>query len=169
MATRSLIAYEHPDGGIYAVYCHCHGCIDWTGIVLYTLYNQVGKVKWLILHGGMRNIFTSNIPSIIVPDRPITGVPEYYAKDKETYLSEDPSLHMDIYGLLHHADVVRAEYVYLYKDNDWLVAKPNNKDASFRFLERALQDELGTEFATRCQNFHNAAPYWLQMESPLWD
>lgn len=169
MATCSLIAYEHPDGRIYAAYCHYDGYIDWTGIVLYTLYNQAGKVKWLILHGGMRNIFTTNIPSITVPDRPITGVPEYYARDRETYLDETPHTFSNVYDLLYYADTIRAEYVYLYKDNEWLVSKHNNKVPSFIFLEQALQDELGTEFATRCQTFHNAAPYWLQMESPLWD
>lgn len=61
------------------------------------------------------------------------------------------------------------EPFYLYQDNEWYVSRSYYKDTSFKPLKQVLQDELGTDFEKRCQTFHNAAPYWLQMESPLWD
>lgn len=169
MATRALIAYEHPDTTISVVYCHYDGYLEHTGVVLHTLYNQAGKVKQLILHGDMRTIFTKNIPSITVPDRPITGVPDYYATDKETYLSTAPRTLDNVHALLQLADNVGAQYVYLYQDNEWFVSKPYYKDISFESLEQALQDDLTTNFEKCCQNFHDSTPYWLQVESPLWD
>lgn len=99
MATRALIAYEHPDARISAVYCHYDGYLEHTGVVLHTLYNQAGKVKQLILHGDMENIFPKNVPSITIPDRPITGVPDYYATDKETYISTAPHTLDNVYAL----------------------------------------------------------------------
>ena len=154
MATRSVIAYEHLDtGNIYAVYCNYDGYLEHTGVVLHTLYNQAGKVKQLILHSDMQTIFTKNTPSITIPDRPITGVPDYYAKDKETYLA--PHILDDVHALLQFADEVGAKYVYLYQDNDWFVSKPYYKDMSFKLLEQALQEDTVTDFKKLCQDFHD--------------
>ena len=169
MDTPALIAYEHPDTRISLAYCDHDGHLENTGVVLHTLYNQAGKVKQLILHGHMRTIFTRNIPSITIPDRPITGVPDYFATDKKEYLIASPYTLDDVYALLEFADGVGAKYVYLYQDNEWYVSKPYYKDISFKSLEHAFQDDPITDFEKRCQNFYDLAPYWLQMESPLWD
>lgn len=168
MSTPALIAYEHPDTRISAVYCHYDGYLEYTGVVLHTLYNQAGKVKHLILHGDMQTIFTRNVPSITIPDRPITGVPDYYATDAETYLNAEPQTLDNVHALLLLADKVGAEYVYLYRDNEWLVLEPYYKEMTLS-LKKALQDVLITDFEKYCQNVHDSAPYWLQMESPLWD
>lgn len=51
----------------------------------------------------------------------------------------------------------------------WLVSSTYYKDRSFKSLKQALEDDPISDFEKRCQNFHDSAPYWLQLESPLWD
>ena len=105
MGTRSNIAMEQEDGCVKVAYCHYDGYLESVGVKLLTEYDTREKVDELIDMGNMRSLGEKNHP-----------------EEPETYVSLDNYMSW-------HVDPVFIEYIYLWRDGEWLVSRSKSYDA----------------------------------------
>lgn len=110
MSTRSLIAAQFDpefNGGIVATYCHFDGYLSGVGKALLDEYNDVERAFTAANFGYLSSLAEK--------------FEEFESKEHAN--SEDPDYFEDEWDLLHSAGNYSAEYVYLWKEGMWYVAK----------------------------------------------
>ncbi len=111
MSTRCLIGIQRGNKVQYS-YCHHDGYPEWVGKVLVNYYNTEPKITELLSFGDMSCLEKT------------TDECEFYERDRGergTYLHR-PEVDADKYDFRCQSD---ADYIYLFKDNEWYVLKWN--------------------------------------------
>lgn len=122
MSTRSLIGIQRGNKVQYS-YCHHDGYLDWVGKVLVKCYDTEPKITELLSFGDMSSLgamlnFNPNY-SGRVDDIENSGC-EFYERDRGERGCHRPEVNVDNYNFNLQSD---AEYIYLFKDNEWYVRK----------------------------------------------
>ena len=121
MSTRSNIAIQKPDGTILSIYVHSDGYPDGVGQMLIDNYPTYGSSLRLFEHGDC-----SSLGSTLEEC-------SFYGRDWQREL--DPAtVHKNFESFkTHYAGDVFIEFVYLYKDGQWLVSD-NYSKAELEFV-----------------------------------
>ena len=143
MSTSTTIAIM--DGSICkAIYLHSSGYIGWAGWVLSNWYNTKEKAAKLISLGGLSSLKKKVEPDKGVPhdfDHPAEDVTVAYCRDRGEPLSimeyKDIAQSTDEELIKRLADYTGSNYVYLFKENQWMVG------AEFNFLPSEKKEYPG--------------------------
>ena len=124
MSTRGIIAIEKPDKTCRAVYVHFDMCLDRAGICLTQHYTAPERVKKLLALGDLYSLggkLSKDDPEPEVQDVCIS----YHRDYGQPYSYKAPRVWETADKLLDHAsDIYRAEYVYLFRDGEWVFDTP---------------------------------------------
>lgn len=122
MSTRCLIGIQRGNRVQYS-YCHHDGYLDWVGKVLTKCYDTEPKITELLSFGDMPSLGArlelNPHYSGRLDDIENSGC-EFYERDRGergTYLHR-PEVDADKYDFRCQSD---ADYIYLFKDNEWYV------------------------------------------------
>lgn len=110
MSTRSEIAIQEADGTIRSIYCHSDGYIKYVGVMLKKYYNNFNKAS---------SIINQNDCSVL---KPTIEESRFY----NSWRGEDTKAkHFNNeYAFMKYFEKdIFAEYIYLFKDNQWHVSK----------------------------------------------
>lgn len=122
MSTRSRIAVRNADGTITSIYCHYDGYPDGVGKTLVEHYTDPDKIAALIALGDL-SVLGKDIGVKQDFGNPAEGTCLAYGRDRgET--SVDAVTDVDEVAFRKRAAEGWEEYVYLWADGDWHVAKP---------------------------------------------
>lgn len=135
MSTRSYIGKQNKDGSIKYVYCHNDGYINGgVGETLFLSYKDEKKVDKLLKLGDLSYVGKNT-------NRKDTCA---YSRDRgeELYIRE--AANIEEFGR-EAEDSVSIDYVYLYKDGQWIVWDWDNKHY---IAENIVISTLETEFAS---------------------
>ena len=129
MATRSLIGLVLKDNSIKYSYCHNDGYLSGVGKTLLKHYKDFDKIDELLNYGDMSSLGKD------------IKRPKYSRKDNSTsFFDPDGAIvkitDLESYNFGLQSD---AEYIYLFKDNDWYVLTSENRD--FISLKEAIKLE----------------------------
>ena len=116
MSTRSLIGHKNKDGSIIYVYCHYDGYIDGVGLDL-KQYSDSEEVLEMISHGDR-----SQVNGPYYKDRGEEGVQPNTVKSELNYITSE-QMYIDAAGW--------ADYLYLFKNDEWLVCQMSRKQKNF--------------------------------------
>jgi hypothetical protein len=121
MSTRSRIAFKREDGLISSIYCHWDGYPSNNGKILQEHYQDVNKIKQLIVLGSL-SILGPEIGEIQDFSNPTDrNWCLFYGRDRgEKDTGHDN--HKSIQELIDAASDSWGEYVYLFEDGEWKVA-----------------------------------------------
>lgn len=126
MATRSTIAYTHPNGSVSVIYCHWDGYLDNNGAILLEHYRDENIIKQLC-EGGRLSSLGPSLDECTYPDVQDETLFERYASFEEYQ---------------NHA--LMQQYNYIYKDGAWTV-EYSDTGGKFVNLEEALAEQLYRE------------------------
>jgi len=119
-STRSTVGIELPDGKIKSIYVHFDGQLRGVGKTLKDYYKDPNTVKKLINLGNASGLDKSiDKPKDHTYDNPIKGYSVFYGRDRGeknvgAYTSRDEA------DFTKHAKNFGADYIYLFRDGDWL-------------------------------------------------
>ena len=121
MSTRSNIAIQKPDGSILSIYVHSDGYPDGVGQCLIDNYETYGSSLRLFEHGD-----ASYLGSTLKEC-------SFYGRDWQRDI--DPAtVHKNFESFkTHYAGDVFIEFVYLFRDGQWLVSD-NYSKAELEFV-----------------------------------
>ena len=132
MSTRSYIGKQNKDGSIKYVYCHNDGCINGgVGEKLFFFYKDEKQIDQLLKLGDLSSIGKS------------TGSTCAYSRDRGEKLYIREAANIEEFGRVAE-DNVSIDYVYLYRDGQWLVW---NWETKQYIKENLIIYTLETEFA----------------------
>lgn len=120
MSTRSRIGMLLDDGTVKHCYCHFDGYPEGVGKTLEIHYNDIEKVKELLIHGDI-----SYLESKINPegehtfDNPEKGVTVYYGRDRNSSDIDSVVTTMDEFLSIKYTTCIA--YLYLFSDGQWMV------------------------------------------------
>ena len=124
MSTRGIIAIEKPDKTCRAVYVHFDMCLDSAGICLTQHYTAPERVKKLLALGDLYSLggkLSKDDPEPEAQDVCIA----YHRDYGQPYSYKAPRAWETADKLLDQAsDIYRAEYVYLFRDGEWVFDTP---------------------------------------------
>ena len=123
MSTRCLIGIQRGNKVQYS-YCHHDGYVDWVGKVLVNHYDTEPKVTELLSFGDM-SCLEENTNECI-----------FYERDRDERGCHRPEVNIDKYNFKLQDD---AEYIYLFKDNEWYVRKWTSN--TFKAVKDCLDEE----------------------------
>jgi len=157
MSTIGVIAVQSKNGSIKAVYNNADSYIEGVGIILHKYYNTTKKATELIKHGGI-SLLGSEIGEkhdFNLPREGYNWLPNY---NKDTainykwcrFYSRDNGEELEMYNLKNEKELLNefgkesfAEFVYLFKNNQWYV-KQNNVDIYSLLFEEIEYNEIDT-------------------------
>ena len=135
MSTRSYIGKQNKDGSIKYVYCHHDGYINGgVGEILFLFYKDEKKIDQLLELGDLSGVGkTTNSEDTYA-----------YSRDggEELYIRE--AANIEDFGR-QATDNVFIDYVYLYKDGEWVVWDWEDKQY---IAENIIFSTLETELAS---------------------
>lgn len=136
MSTRSYICKKTEDGNILRIYCHHDGYISNNGRILFECYNSPSKVDELISLGDLSCLGEKINPKgkehSIHNQEP--GVCVAYGRDADCEDTKAKLIELDNKRLYPW-----IEYIYLYENRNWKVAKIKlDKAIRFRDVKGAL-------------------------------
>ena len=110
MSTRSEIAVQKTDGSIASVYCHSDGYLEYNGVMLNKHYSTYDKALSIIEQNDC-----SSLGETIEESR-------FYNswRDEDT---ESKKFDNEYHFMQKFGDNIFAEYIYLFKDDDWYVSE----------------------------------------------
>ena len=111
MSTRSYIGKQNKDGSIKYVYCHFDGYINGgVGETLFLFYKDEKKIDQLLELGDLSSVGkTTNSEDTCA-----------YSRDRGETLHIGEAASIEDFGR-QATDNVFIDYVYLYKDGEWVV------------------------------------------------
>ena len=117
MSTRSEIAVENPDNSISSIYCHGDGYLEHNGVILNKHYASYNKALSIIEQNDC-----SSLGETIEESRFYNT---WRGEDTESKKFDNEYHFMEEFGNNHLFPVgeIFAEYVYLFKDDDWYVSE----------------------------------------------
>jgi len=104
MGTRSTIAIE-KDGKVKSMYCHWDGYLEYNGKMLFDYYDSEEKAEALV-NNGYASSLRETIEEI----------------NADRVHQDPPEEHSTVRQMLYREDPLFAEYIYLWKDGEWLVS-----------------------------------------------
>ena len=110
MSTRSEIAIENKDGSISSIYCHSDGYLEYNGQILNNHYNSYELALSIIKQNDC-----SSLGETIEDSR-------FY----NTWRNEDTKAKIfdsEYHFMQEFGDNIFAEYIYLFKDDEWYVSE----------------------------------------------
>jgi hypothetical protein len=120
MSTRSRIAFKREDGLISSIYCHSDGYPKHNGKILQENYQDVNKIKQLIVLGSL-SILGPEIGDIQDFNNPKDrNWCLFYGRDRGEKNTEHHN-HKTVEELIDAASSSWGEYVYLFEDGEWKV------------------------------------------------
>lgn len=147
MSTRSTIGIENGDGTTTYIYCHWDGYLDYNGKMLIEHYDTKEKVEALIALGDL-----SSLNEKINPDpnrehrfdKPQEDVCVAYHRDRGEEFRQE-KIKSSYYNIQSMANTWWADYVYLWKDGEWLYQEQCYIDGEFfssdwRNLKEAVEN-----------------------------
>ena len=134
MATRSRIGMVNELKEILSVYCHWDGYPDYNGAILSEHYRDPEKIKKLIGNGDISSLR----PEIDFEgehsfDSPQENVTVFYHRDRGE--GTEPVIQKNYTREGITKCNAGEEYIYLFEDNEWYVAKPGSP---FRLLSELI-------------------------------
>ena len=118
MSTRCTIAIEKSEGIAKSIYCHHDGYPSWTGKVLLEHFNSHEKALSLVTtHFPVRSLSGLELNGDLV---------EYDGNNEPVGQTHIRSVGIDLLDTLIRTANPLIEYIYLFKDGEWLVAKMYN-------------------------------------------
>lgn len=135
MSTRSYIGKQNKDGSIKYIYCHNDGYINGgVGETLFLFYKDEKKIDQLLELGDLSYLGkTTNSEDTCA-----------YSRDRGEDLHIGEAVSIEDFGELVTDDVF-IDYVYLYKDGEWLVWDWDDKKY---IAENLIISTLEMEFAS---------------------
>lgn len=132
MSTRSTIGIENGDGTTTYIYCHSDGYLDYNGRMLIEHYNTKERVEALVALGDLSSL-----------DETIAACIAYHRDRGEKFRqSKILSNHYNIQSMNNDC---WADFVYLWKDGEWLYQEQRYIDGEFfssdwRNLKEAVEN-----------------------------
>ena len=135
MSTRSYIGKQNKDGSIKYVYCHFDGYINGgVGETLFLFYKDEKKIDQLLELGDLSSVGkTTNSEDTCA-----------YSRDRGETLHIGEAASIEDFGR-QATDNVFIDYVYLYKDGEWVVWDWEDKQY---IAENIILSTLETEFVS---------------------
>lgn len=120
MATRSRIAFKREDGLISSIYCHWDGYPENNGKILLENYQDVNKIKQLIVLGSLSSLGPEigEIQDFENPQRKEWCL--FYGRDRGEK-NVDHVNHENEQELIDAASSSWGEWVYLFDNGQWKV------------------------------------------------
>lgn len=117
MSTRSRIGYVDENNNYRSVYCHHDGYLEGVGYALLNFYNRSDLVGEIVSLGDLSSLGENLKPR--GEDNP--GGTFAYNRDRgeKTTASVTPMCGSKLYALM---DSTWAEYIYMFRDGEWLVS-----------------------------------------------
>jgi len=123
MGTRSNIAYQRANGQVVVTYCHWDGYPEYNGVMLNEHYNNQSKAEELANQGYLSSLKPTIKESL--DDRANIQPPTIY-HSAHTFYND---VQFDI------------EWIYLFKNNQWYVAKHNvSYDADYNCVDVGIKE-----------------------------
>lgn len=120
MSTRSRIAFKREDGLISSIYCHWDGYPEHNGKILQENYQDVNKIKQLIVLGSL-SVLGPEIGEIQDFNKPTDrNWCLFYGRDRGEK-NTDYVNHESMEDLLETASGSWGEWVYLFENGEWKV------------------------------------------------
>lgn len=133
MSTRSYIGKQNKDGSIKYVYCHNDGYISGgVGETLFMFYQDETRIDKLLKLGDLSYVGKNTSSKHTCA----------YSRDKGEDLFTREAANIEDFGRQAN-DNVFIDYVYLYKDGEWIVWKWEDKHY---ITENIIISTLATEF-----------------------
>jgi len=110
MSTRSEIAVENPDNSISSIYCHGDGYLEHNGVILNKHYASYGEALSIIEQNDC-----SSLGETIEESRFYNT---WRGEDTESKKFDNEYHFMEEFG-----NNIFAEYIYLFKDDNWYVSE----------------------------------------------
>ncbi len=135
MSTRSYIGKQNKDGSIKYIYCHYDGYIyGGVGETLFLFYRDEKKIDQLLELGDLSSVGkTTNSEDTYA-----------YSRDRGEELRIREAASIEDFGR-QATDNVFIDYVYLYKDGEWIVWDWEEKKY---ITENQIISTLEMEFAS---------------------
>ena len=130
MSTPSLICMELPSGEVQNIYCHFDGYPSHNGRILKEHYKDKEIVEALMGLGNLSHLgpviggkvnFEQFVGKEGTDDQCVA-----YGRDRGETGQEARTVPFD--KLAKEAHDCNAEFIYLYRDGNWLVAQPDNME-----------------------------------------
>jgi hypothetical protein len=136
MGTRSRIAIENADGTVESIYCHWDGYPEHNGELLLENYQDEPKVRALIALGDLSSLDKRVAPEpteVHSFDNKADGVCVAYGRDRG---EEDvgKKTHANIGELLDHCGEAWEEWVYIYRNGQWVGSAAGYDEQSLQYL-----------------------------------
>lgn len=123
MATRSNIAYQRANGQVEVTYCHYDGYPEYNGVLLNEHYNNQKKAEELANQGYLSSLKPTIKESL--DDRANIEPPLTY-HSAHTFYND---VQFDI------------EWIYLFKNNQWYVAKHKvSYDSDYKIIHVGITE-----------------------------
>ena len=137
MATRGIIAIENPDKTVSAIYVHFDMYLDGAGITLTSHYNTQERVEQLLALGNLSSLgdrISKDDPEADARDTCIAYHRDYGEAEQpvEVWNSAEELLN-------NVSDRYWAEYVYLYRNGEWVYDTPSRK-YNWKSVKQALEE-----------------------------
>jgi hypothetical protein len=143
MSTRSRIAFKREDGLISSIYCHWDGYPSNNGKILQEHYQDVNKIKQLIVLGSL-SILGPEIGDIQDFKNPTDrNWCLFYGRDRGEK-DIDHVNHKNEKELIDAASDSWGQWVYLFDDGEWKVCDIHSKEKVFVPLEEILEKNENT-------------------------
>jgi hypothetical protein len=138
MSTRSTISFMAKDGQIKLVYCHSDGYLSYNGMMLYTHYQDMGKVQKIMELGDM-----SCLNELVEPPEGVKH--SYDNRDEQTTVfygrdrgedNVEARTYQDLDDYAKNGDFQEYDYLYKQSNNTWYLFNTNT--AKLQKLETLL-------------------------------
>lgn len=144
MSTRGLISIQDADGKVRSIYCHFDMYLNGGGAMLVEHYNTAEKIEALLKLGSLSTLGARPSPEsgeIHSYDDPAADICIAYHRDRgEAFRS--PVVWADANDMLSRAaDKYWADYVYLFRNGDWLFDTPYQPQG-WRPVEKMLKEHV---------------------------
>ena len=154
MSTRSLIAIEHGDKSVSAVYCHSDGYPSYVGLFLYAFWTTEVNVRTLMGLGDLSSLGAR--VGYTVDFHKYRSDVNYYEKYKFQCISycrdrNDPfrSIKVSSKEELYKTNI-NFSYIYIFRNGEWWVKIGKNK---LRKLDGVLANDPDVLSSKRQKNF----------------
>ena len=115
MSTRSRIGYVNDKGQYVTAYCHWDGYVEYTGVMLFTHYRDLNKVKKLVDGGSFSSI--KDEPDAV-----------------SRYEYEAPLVFDAFSELIDYMNKSDQEYLYIFENGEWAYYANNTYPYKFEYM-----------------------------------
>lgn len=142
MGTRSSIAIIKEDGSVSQAYCHWDGYVSHNGVILFSFYQNIDKIKKLISLGDMSVLRSEVDPSgNHTFDNPQENVTVFYGRDRGESNTKAQQF-KNVKEYLEKGNFQGYDYVYKEKSNKWYLL--DRREHKLKALKGLIKQELSS-------------------------